>query len=363
MRLIDLLGRNSNNLDFFRVLAACMVIYGHAYSIVPQEGYSDWIENILGYDYSGSLAVKFFFFVSGLVVANSLFSRRDPVAFVISRVFRIWPAFILVVLISALVLGSFYTRLSAVDYFSSQQFSVSDYIVSNIFLDIRYYLPGVFFELPYEAAVNGSLWTLYYEVGAYLGLLLMFLLGLFRGKWLATLALVSLLISQHYLHSDSLHPIFHQPILVQCFAFGALLALHKESIIIHSGVIIFSWVMFYFFCDSVYAKYFLYISVFLTVLYLSGKNIFLAIKPKIDVSYGVYLWGFPVQQILAYHFLDWGVRFNQVASIFVCIALGCLSWFLVEERFIRYGSRASEVVNASLGRVFSDIALKCKSIF
>lgn len=64
MRLIDLLGRNSNNLDLFRVLAACMVIYGHAYSIAPQEGHSDWIEKVLGYDYSGSLAVKFFFLLA-----------------------------------------------------------------------------------------------------------------------------------------------------------------------------------------------------------------------------------------------------------------------------------------------------------
>ena len=290
-------------------------------------------------------------------------SRRNPVAFVISRVFRIWPAFILVILVSALVLGPIYTRLSIADYFNSQQFSVSDYLISNIYLDIRYYLPGVFFELPYEAAVNGSLWTLYYEVGAYIGLLLMYLLGLFRGKWLATLALVSLLISQHYLRSDALHPILHQPILIQCFAFGALLALHKEFVIIHSGVIVFSWAMFYFLFDSVYSKYFLYISVFLTVLYLSGNKFLLKIRPKVDVSYGVYLWGFPVQQILAYHFLDFGVRFNQVASIVACIALGCLSWFLVEERFILYGSRVSKMIGASMEQAFSSVALKCKSIF
>ncbi|WP_038994054.1 MULTISPECIES: acyltransferase family protein [Pseudomonas] len=361
MRLGELLGRNANNLDIFRMVAACMVIYGHAYSITPQFGYSDWVERLLGYDYSGSLAVKIFFFISGLVVTNSLLSRRDAIAFVCSRFFRIWPAFMLVVIVSALVIGPIYSSFSPVEYFSSSQFKVTDYILSNFLMDIRYYLPGVFFELPYEAAVNGSLWTLYYEVGAYLGLLLMFLLGIFRDKFLATLVLVFLLISQHFISADAMHPIFHQPILVQCFAFGALLALYKDSFELHSGVVFFGWIVFYACAASAFSKYFLYIAIFLTILYLSGTKLLLAIKPKIDVSYGIYLWGFPVQQMLAYHFLELGVRFNQVAAIVVCIVLGYLSWYLVEERSIAFGGRVAKNIKGRVDWLVSRLSLKGKT--
>ena len=81
MRLSDLLQRDNNNLDIFRLIAAALVIYGHAYAIAPQEGHSDVLVHLLGYDYSGSLAVKLFFFLSGLVVTNSLLHKRDVAQF------------------------------------------------------------------------------------------------------------------------------------------------------------------------------------------------------------------------------------------------------------------------------------------
>lgn len=337
MLLSEILKRDSNNLDLLRLFAACMVIYGHAYSIVPEEGKQDFVQSLLGYEYSGSLAVKFFFFISGLVVSNSLFLKKNPLTFAVSRVFRIWPAFMLVVVISAFVVGPIYTTFSFAEYFGSEQFSVGDYVFSNLIMDIRYYLPGVFFELPYEAAVNGSLWTLYYEIGAYLGILLMYLLGFFRGKIIGTVALLLVMVGQEFLDVNSLPSIFHQPVLVQCFALGALLALHKDKIYIHSGTLILLWLCFFFFKEWAYSKYLLYIALFVSLLYLSGIKSFLSYRPRYDVSYGVYLWGFPVQQVMAYHFLELGVHFNQVASVVVCIVLGCLSWLLVESRFIKYG--------------------------
>ncbi|EBO0298771.1 acyltransferase, partial [Salmonella enterica] len=77
MLLSSYLKRDNNNLDLVRIIAACMVIYGHAYAISPQVGKDDIIHQLIGFDYSGSLAVKIFFFVSGLVVTNSFFSKRN----------------------------------------------------------------------------------------------------------------------------------------------------------------------------------------------------------------------------------------------------------------------------------------------
>ena len=116
MRLSDLLQRDNNNLDIFRLIAAALVIYGHAYAIAPQEGHSDVLVHLLGYDYSGSLAVKLFFFLSGLVVTNSLLHKRDVAQFVMARFFRIWPALLVVTALCALVLGPLVTALPLADY-------------------------------------------------------------------------------------------------------------------------------------------------------------------------------------------------------------------------------------------------------
>ncbi len=47
----------------------------------------------------------------------------------------------------------------------------------------------------------------------------------------------------------------------------------------------------------------------------------LRLKPKVDISYGVYLWGFPVQQIIAKYFKDHGILFNQSASLVAALFL------------------------------------------
>ncbi|WP_370600237.1 acyltransferase family protein [Pseudomonas nitroreducens] len=76
MLLSNVLRKENNNLDIFRVVAAVMVIYGHAYALLPVEGQRDIVGKLLVFDYSGSLAVKIFFFLSGLVVTNSLIEKK-----------------------------------------------------------------------------------------------------------------------------------------------------------------------------------------------------------------------------------------------------------------------------------------------
>jgi peptidoglycan/LPS O-acetylase OafA/YrhL len=85
MLLQEILRKENNNLDIFRVIAAMMVIYGHAYAILPSSGPGDILTGLLGFDYSGSLAVKIFFFLSGLVVTNSLLTKRNLLQFLIAR--------------------------------------------------------------------------------------------------------------------------------------------------------------------------------------------------------------------------------------------------------------------------------------
>ena len=167
MLLQEILNKEKNNLDIFRIISALMVIYGHAYAILPSTGSGDVLKGLLGFDYSGSLAVKIFFFLSGLVVTNSLLTKRSLIPFLIARFFRIWPALAFTLLVSAFLLGPLLSEQSPAEYFSNKK--VLAYFYKGLSMNIKYELPGVFEDNALRA-VNGSLWSIPHEVFAYLTL-------------------------------------------------------------------------------------------------------------------------------------------------------------------------------------------------
>ena len=340
MKLSELLKKENNNLDVFRLLAACMVIYGHAYAVAPEAGRTDMVARLLGHDYSGSLAVKIFFFLSGLVVTNSLLHKRNVLHFAIARFFRIWPALALVTVASALLLGPLVTTLSLGDYFA--QGATYRHFFDNLLLKTNYSLPGVFVTNPDKAVVNGSLWTLPHEVGAYVALLAVFMVGVFRLPVLA-LAIFVLLLADPLTGNRLLFtwrsPLSEVDLLAPCFALGVLLALYKERIEVGLASVSGLVLLYLLFRSSAYSFYFFYAALFTTILYLSGLAAVRRLKPRSDLSYGVYLWGFPVQQTLQWMLPQQGTLFNQVASLGMTLVLGIASWHLVEKRGIALGQR------------------------
>ena len=346
MKLAELLKKENNNLDIFRLLAACMVVYGHSYAIAPQLGETDFIARLLKFDYSGSLAVKIFFFLSGLVVTNSLLQKRNVMQFVIARFFRIWPGLIAVIVVTSLMVVPLVTELSIKDYFARRE--TYGYIFDNALLHTVYVLPGAFLHSPH-GAVNGSLWSLPLEVGIYLALLALFMAGVFRSPVLA-LGLFLLLLVDPLTGNKLLFtwktPNMNTDLLAPCFALGSVLALFKERLEVGlstvSGLILLSLL----FLSSSYSFYFVYAALFSTILYLAGHPLFLNLKMRSDLSYGVYLWGFPVQQILQYAIPEQGTQFNQVVSLLITLVLGFASWHLVEKRGIALGQNLIKRLNS-----------------
>ncbi|OPX54602.1 acyltransferase family protein [Oceanospirillum multiglobuliferum] len=349
MKLSELLRKENNNIDLFRVIAAVMVIYGHSYAISPEGGKFDLIGGLIGYDYSGSIAVKIFFFLSGLVVTNSLLNNGDLIRFFMSRVFRIWPALILSSVLTAFVIGLILTSYSIAEYFSNKE--VYSYIFKISVMNIQFTLPGVFYNNPYPNAVNGSLWTIPYEVLAYVLLFVFHAIGVLSSRKLSV-AIFAVILIAPLLNSKAIFPWIvsnHEvDFLSPCFAFGAILALNKDLVVMRFSLCAGFFVLYFLFSDTIYAPYLLYASIFFFILYVSSRSLFLKLKPKADISYGVYLWGFPVQQIMVYYFSGQGVLFNQVTSILASLALGYLSWHLCEKHFIKYGSNLSTFVKGRL---------------
>lgn len=129
MLLSEVIKKNNNNLDLLRIICASIVIYGHSFVLVRNASGSDLIANILPYDYSGSFAVKVFFFISGLVVTNSLLLNNNITHFVKSRLFRIMPGLIFFCFISTFLILPFFYEGDLYNYYGNS--GVYNYLVHN----------------------------------------------------------------------------------------------------------------------------------------------------------------------------------------------------------------------------------------
>ena len=135
--------------------------------------------------------VPAFFALSGFLVASSLERNKIP-QFVTLRIMRIFPALVVEVFISALVIGPLLTTFTWRMYFSDHQFFT--YFL-NVIGYIHYRLPGVFINLPASGYVNLQLWTVPLELDCYLILTALVIIGVAKRKiWLSTIALVGALV-------------------------------------------------------------------------------------------------------------------------------------------------------------------------
>ncbi len=172
-----LLAHDRNHFALVRWVLASAVIFTHAFDLTGASG-SDPMLPILGIAVSG-LAVDGFFVVSGFLVAMSLERSHSLVSFAAARFLRIYPGLAVVLVLSALALGPAMTSLPLQNYLLDPAIYV--YVLQNLIpITFTYDLPGVFAENPFGPAVNGSLWTIRFEIYCYAILALIALLGLYR---------------------------------------------------------------------------------------------------------------------------------------------------------------------------------------
>jgi len=331
-----------NSLDLLRLAAASLVLYSHQYVLLglPEPSFFGWTS-------FGGAGITIFFFLSGLLVWSSWERDPDPIRFFLRRSLRIFPALGVVVIWSVFVLGPAFSNLRMPDYFASSE--TWRYLTTALLIP-RYTLPGVFFDNPYPLAVNGSLWTLPVEFLCYV---LVAVLGSLK------LASKSLLIALNLLLI----------ILLASFApliTGARFAPYFEMIFM------FGVGVFYGYCIQQPLKAILdrklilgfVVAVFLTFLLLGPRGIermamlvcaaslvHLALRLSIgakltdslgDLSYGVYIFAFPVQQMVAHwgKGRDWSLGFSFFFSFLVTSGLAFASWHLVEKRALLFKPRA-----------------------
>jgi peptidoglycan/LPS O-acetylase OafA/YrhL len=277
-----------------------------------------------------------FFALSGFLVAGSLERNTIP-AFLTLRALRIFPALAVEVLISALIIGPLLTTVTWPEYFSSEKFF---HYFFNIVGRIHYELPGVFGNVPLPNLVNLQLWTVPYELICYIAITILALLSIARRPiWLFSIIVGGVLLgtARHYTYVplvlDDGPP---GDMLVIAFLFGASLYVMRRYIPYSAPLLLI----------SVLASWVLLINVNgsdLAALPVTYITIFLGLQnpPKTllirgaDYSYGIYLYGFPLQQSVSNLFPAYRIWYVNVLGSFAAAGVcAYLSWTFLESKVL-----------------------------
>jgi peptidoglycan/LPS O-acetylase OafA/YrhL len=342
-------GRTSG-FDYLRIILAALVILAHSRvttfgfaAVAPHAGavepHTPLFQPVLW------SIVPSFFILSGFLVAGSLMRAKTIFEFAMLRVLRLVPALFVQTMIAALILGPLVTDLPLRTYFSAATFW--SYPL-NIIGDVHHVLPGVFTHNPTPNIVNVQLWTILPEwlcyvmlAIAYLVVVLISRLWDFRlrtGIGLLTMAmLLGLLLSmmqpqgapKNWLAgANSVSTVT----LMLSFLIGATLFFYRDRVPLRFDLFLLSLAGAYIGMHGGKWQY-------LGVLPLAYATIYvgLATIPKTlitatgDYSYGVYLYGYPVQQTFAYLFPHNQVwELNFIVSLTVSFILAAFSWHFVE---------------------------------
>jgi peptidoglycan/LPS O-acetylase OafA/YrhL len=342
-------GGRFNNFNLMRLLAAMAVLLSHSYALAIGSSKAEPLGTSLGVTF-GSMAVDFFFIISGFLVTGSLLAKRNLLQFAWARVLRIYPAIVVVVLLSVFVLGLFFTTYPPASFLLSKETHI--YLIKNttIATGAAYTLPGVFGANPYKNSVNGSLWTLPYEVRLYIALgILWAVLGIARNYRLrafkcsvVSLALISALalIAEHF---HFMWPSKHIFLRLFCMFFtGAAYYVLKERVIMSKAIFLFclSAILLSAFTNKdlfflTYSLLSAYVLFFLAYVPSGRIRFFNSLG---DYSYGTYIYAFPVQQAAAACIPGISVAGMFAVSFPVTLLLAVLSWHLVEKRALQLKS-------------------------
>jgi peptidoglycan/LPS O-acetylase OafA/YrhL len=335
-RLEDRLLDRRNNFDVLRLLAASFVLFSHSYALTA---HAEPFADVSGWTF-GEIGVVMFFAMSGFLIAKSWSEQPRLRPFAVKRGLRLLPALVLAVSVTVFVVGPIFTTLPLGTYFTDPTTWL--YLVRCSFL-ITFFgtLPGVFEDNPYPDAVNGSLWTLPVEASCYAMVAALGALGWLRRSRLLGAAGAVLLLCVTPLTPLSVAPaggttggnLSLVVLLVATFVLGTLAysvraRLHLSWIFL--GVLMAVWVATWGggwsrATGAAAIAFGVLVFAFRTPAWLRRLT-----APG-DVSYGIYVYAFPVQQSVA---AVWGAIDPLVmfaVAFPVTYVLAFASWRLVEK--------------------------------
>jgi peptidoglycan/LPS O-acetylase OafA/YrhL len=314
------------NFDMIRLIAACAVIFGHSFLFGrPFDRLAEFADTL------SVSAVETFFIISGYLVTQSFDRSRSWLRFVLARSLRIFPGLVACVLF---VLGPAFTKLPLSEYFANP--TLLYFTVYNSFLDVKSFpfLPQVAFHSNEGGAIiNGSLWSLPWEYACY-GVVLTF--GVLRrlDGWTASILIVltSVSLTFHILDSFAWFLSYFAAGMGMYFLrnqhhrFRGWLACLAGLAVVIGNYGPLPWAFF----PILGAYFIIYVA-------LDAPFHFKNATRFGDLSYGIYLYGWPAQEIAVY--ISGGEPpWWQIFALALPMAatLAWLSWHGVEQPMLRW---------------------------
>lgn len=332
-----------NRFDALRLGLALLVIFSHSFPFVHGSNANEPL-----YLFSrgkltlGQLAVNLFFIISGYLISQSWSRRPDVRTFLRKRWLRIFPGYVVAALLCILVVAPFAGGFGQHQLLLVRQAAEMEPLIS----------PRAFNANPYPWTINGSLWTIRYEVYCYMVLGMAGAAGMLRLRWLTVslfIAALCLSIAEAAIHfPDRPIELFGNPHIwpgfLACFLAGATAsacrALIPLSLPLFVAAIVACLLLLRIAPPAAVAAalpscaaYAIYFAAFARGRWLP------VLKFRADLSYGAYLYAFPVQQLLARPVGRGGPVLLFAAAAPITLLIAAASWKYVEQPFLRLKRR------------------------
>ena len=343
---------HQNNFDALRLALATLVLWSHSYSLSGAESLEPLARFSSGQVDGGAIAVDGFFVISGYLITMSWMTSGSADLFLRRRIRRIYPGFLAAMAVSAVIAAVL--SPTPISYVKTVLYKAETMVHSVLFLGYGLLdSDKAFPSNPLAHAVNGSLWTLQPELFCYLVVAGLGALGLLA-KCRLVLAATGLL---YIVYIAQVLRLGASPLdwtrLILYFACGSVAWLYRDQFTL--GNRLATWL-----CGAAIVLGVFVPPVLTIVLPGAGAYLLLSLAfahrlrvhraaARGDLSYGVYLYAFVIQQSIASVLPVQGhpMQLFMVALPITFVA-AWFSWTLVERRFVR--SKPRLTIDLRVGR-------------
>ena len=344
-----------NNFNTMRLFMALLVVWSHSFAIFLGSEDNEPISLLLNGSYNaGNIGVLVFFVISGFLISHSFQHSKSIRNYMVRRIRRIHPGFIVATTICAFVVVPLNSSMMKMDASEVVKVFGLNALLQN-------YMPPstAFATNPVPGAVNGSLWSISFEFWCYIFVAALGVVGLAKSRWLLVAAVLAILVARVILDIFGLKPglgligdIIGWPYLwtkvLPSFLFGMIAYNFRDLIPRSLGLLVVllaaSLVAAHISATAVHLIF--PAAMAYSVFYLAFSPLKLPDAAKWgDISYGTYLYAFPIQQMLAASYL-FTLSFAELLGLSMVLSLGAgiFSWHIVEKHFLARTRKPNEVV-------------------
>lgn len=340
--------RGANSYGIIRIIAAVLVIWTHSYSVVGGETAAEPLKELTRWS-AGSHAVNIFFSLSGFMVAASWERSRNLFDFVIARILRIMPALVCVNVLIVVLAALFLTTSSPSEFWTVE--NAGGFLANTtVLFKSGSTLDGVFMNNPWPGVVNIPIWTIKFEVICYATLAAaMFVVSYFRHSIrmlklalagflvVAALVLIGLYGSSQFEFVANLARFFF------AFYLGVAAWFWREQIVLAVRYLAIIWLL-YLIAIAVESVLVLPLGIVTTAYTSFWAGSFQAGRiqqaaDQTDLSYGMYISGFFIQQWLVQAFPQQGIWANATSATLIAAMFAWFSWKLIEHPALQLRSK------------------------